>query len=72
MAWFNLVGCNFELVPTCVLFFLERCYWMERRIFLAKVDLPMPGRPTGTKKSLVTLCMSDVEIKSTKNFKSAV
>ena len=45
---------------------------MERRIFLAKVDLPMPGRPTGTKKNLVTLCMSEVGIKSTKNFKSAV
>ena len=48
-----------------------RFFSMLNLIFLARVDLPMPGRPTGTKKSFLTWCMSSVDVKSTINFKSA-
>ena len=40
-------------------------------MFLASVLLPMPGRPTGTKKRFLTACISSVVVNSTINFKSA-
>ena len=49
----------------------ERLFSMENLMFLASVDLPMPGRPTGTKKSFVTGRMSSVDTRLTRNFKSA-
>ena len=41
-------------------------------MFLARVDFPMPGRPTGTKNSFLTDRMSSVDNKSTRNFNSAL
>jgi len=37
---------------------------------LANVDLPMPGRPTGTKNSFFTEFIYFYEIRSTTNFNS--
>lgn len=50
---------------------IERLFSIVSLIFLARVDLPIPGRPTGTKNSLLTVRMSSVETRLTRNFKSA-
>ena len=40
-------------------------------MFFARVDLPMPGRPTGTKKSFLTDRMSSVAVRSIINYRRA-
>lgn len=37
----------------------------------ARVDLPIPGRPTGIKKIFCMVCIVFYEIKSTTNFNNA-
>ena len=50
---------------------LERLYSIVNLMFLARVLLPMPGKPTGTKNSLVMWRICSVETRSTRNFNSA-
>ena len=52
-----------------VCYFL-RYFSVEILMCFAKVDFPMPGRPTGTKNSLLTPCISVGEMRSAMNLKS--
>ena len=50
---------------------LLRCLSIEFLMFLASVDLPIPGKPTGTKKSLRMWFIGFGETRSTTNLNSA-
>ena len=49
----------------------ERLFKMVSLMFFAKVLLPIPGSPTGTKNSLVTWRIYSVLTRSTRNFYKA-
>ena len=59
-----------EIVDAALLSF-DRFFSIVSLIFLARVDLPMPGRPAGTKNNFVTDRIYSVETRSTRNFKRA-
>ena len=55
--------------------FMRGCYFVryfsvEILICLARVDFPIPGRPTGTKNSFYTPCIDSGVTRPTMNFKS--
>ena len=56
-----------EIVDAALLSF-DKNFSIVCLIFLAKVDFPMPGRPTGTKNSFFTDRIYSVETSSTRNF----
>lgn len=75
LIFFVVIGSNgksvsrlyFVAVRTCLL----RCLSVDIFICLARVDFPIPGSPTGTKKSLVMCCIDLGETRSTTNLNSA-
>lgn len=58
-------------IDDAALLSFDKLFSIVSLIFLARVDFPMPGRPTGTKNSFVTDRISSVETRSTRNFKRA-
>ena len=58
-------------IDDAALLSLDKLFSIVSLIFFARVDFPMPGKPTGTKNSLVTDRISSVETRSTRNFKRA-
>ena len=50
---------------------LFKCFVVDVRMCLASVDFPIPGRPTGTKKSLRMCFMESGDTKSTTNLNNA-
>jgi len=63
-AMFLLLRCSLKWVLP------YRLLSVASLMYLASVDLPMPGRPTGMKKSFFTFTILFCEIMSTTNYKS--
>ena len=70
--WFDLVRGYFKFGAAALCLSEDKFFSIDSLMFLASVDFPMPGRPTGTKNSFLTDRMSSVDNKSTRNFNSAL
>ena len=70
--WFDFVNGYFKFGAAVLCLSADKFFSIESLMFLANVDLPIPGRPTGTKNSFLTDRMSSVDNKSTRNFNSAL